>query len=192
MNDIIDTGFAERVPKEEATPDNGRFWYLPHHDVYHPKKTERIRVVFECSACFMNESLNRHLLQGPDLTNSLVGGVLCRFQREKVAFMCDIQGMFHQVNVDAEFRNYLRLLWREQPDFDQEPVEYRITVHLFVASSSPWCANFAHNKQTADDFESEFGKESADFVRSDFYVNDGLKSVSASSAITLTRNTKAL
>ena len=67
MNDIIKKGYAERVPKEYK-----KTWYIPHHGVYNPKKPDKIRVVFDCSVDFMGHSLNRHLLQGPDITNSLV------------------------------------------------------------------------------------------------------------------------
>ena len=105
MNDLIKKGYAERAPKECE-----KAWYIPHHGVYHPKKPGKIRIVFDCSADFMGHSLNRHLLQGPDLTNSLVG-VLCRFRREPVAFTCDIEGMFHQVKVNKEHRDFLRFLW---------------------------------------------------------------------------------
>lgn len=59
---------------------------------------------------------------------------------------------------------------------DSEPKEYRMTVHLFGATSSPGCANYAL-KATADMFEKDCGKLAADFVRSNFYVDDGLKSV---------------
>lgn len=51
-----------------------------------------------------------------------------------------------------------------------------MTVHLFGATSSPGCANFTL-KRTADDFEELFGSEPATFVKKDFYVDDGLKSV---------------
>ena len=78
MSKIIEKGYAERVPPEELSLDNGRIWYIPHHGVYHPKKPGKIRVVFDASAECRGESLNKHLLQGPDLTNSLTG-VLCRF-----------------------------------------------------------------------------------------------------------------
>ena len=44
-----------------------------------------------------------------------------------------------------------------------------MTVHLFGATSSPGCANFAL-KSTANDFEEEFGASAANFVRKDFYV----------------------
>ena len=57
-----------------------------HHGVYHPKKSEKIRVVFDCSAKFEGTSLNDQLMQGPDLTNSLVG-VLTQFRQEPIAFM---------------------------------------------------------------------------------------------------------
>ena len=191
MQEIVVRGYAERVPPEEVFLNNGQVWYIPHHGVYHPKKPEKIRVVFDCSVEFAGECLNRQLLQGPDLTNNLIG-VLCRFRQEPVALTCDIEGMFHQVKVDVEHRNYLRFLWWEDGNFDSEPLEYRMTVHLFGATSSPGCANFAL-KKTATDFEARFGSEAANFVKKNFYVNDGLKSVpTAEAAISLVKNTKAL
>ena len=51
-----------------------------------------------------------------------------------------------------------------------------MTVHLFGATSSPGCANFAL-KTTANQYESVCEKEAADFVRKDFYVHEGLKSL---------------
>nr|XP_006821169.1 PREDICTED: uncharacterized protein LOC102805354 [Saccoglossus kowalevskii] len=64
--------------KEGSDKDNGRGWYIPHHGVYHPKKPQKIRTVFDCSAKCQGMALNDLLLQGPDLTNNLVG-VLLRF-----------------------------------------------------------------------------------------------------------------
>lgn len=80
IRDIIDKGHAERVPVQTITASD-HVWYIPHHGVYHPKKREKIRVVFDCSAKYNGESLNDHLLQGPDLTNTVVG-VLNRFRKE--------------------------------------------------------------------------------------------------------------
>ena len=60
------------------SPEEGDAWYVPHHEVYHPNKPGKIRVVFDCSAKFVGLSLNSMLYKGPDLTNSLVG-VLTRF-----------------------------------------------------------------------------------------------------------------
>jgi hypothetical protein len=99
MQDTIEKGHAERVPDNELALNDGTIWYIPHHGVYHPHKRDKIRVVFDCSATYENETLNKHLLQGPDMINSLPG-ILCRFRKERVAFACDIEGMFLQVGVD--------------------------------------------------------------------------------------------
>ena len=73
MNELIERNYAERVPENELANEDGNVWYIPHHAVYHPRKPEKIRVVFDCSVNYKGESLNDHLLQGPDLTNQLVG-----------------------------------------------------------------------------------------------------------------------
>ena len=58
----------------------------------------------------------------------------------------------------------------------KEPAVYRMTVHIFGATSSPSCSNF-DLKQVASDYQSEFGSDVGDFLRQNFYVDDGLKSV---------------
>ena len=130
MKGLLENNHAERVSQEKLNLDKDQVWYIPHHGVYHPKKPEKIRAVFDCSAEYKEECLNRLLLQGPDLINNLVG-VLCRFRKERTAVMCDIEGMFHQVHVNINHRNLLRFLWWENGDFDSDPVEFRMTVHLF-------------------------------------------------------------
>ena len=147
--------------------------------------------MFDCSAVCDGQSLNQPLLQGPDLTNNLTG-VLCRFRQERIAFMCDIQAMFHQVKVDVEHRNLLRFLWWDDPEMKRDLVEFRRTVHLFDATSSQGCASFAF-KTTVDRYQESCGREGADFVRRNFYVDDGLKSVQfVEEAKELIKNTKSL
>ena len=63
--------------------------------------------MFDCSAKYHGKSLNDELLQGPDLTNSLFG-VLTRFRQDPVAFMSDVEAMFHQVCVNPEDHSALR------------------------------------------------------------------------------------
>ena len=191
MQDIISSGYAERVPVEELSTKSKQVWYIPHHGVYHKKKPGKIRVVFDRSTVCDGQSLKQQLLQGPDLTNNLTG-VLCRFRQERIAFMCDIPAMFHQVKVDVEYRNLLRFLWWDNPELKGDPVEFRMTVHLFGATSSRGCSNFAL-KTTADQYEETCGSEVADFVKRNFYVDDGLKSVqSIDQAKELIKNTKSL
>ena len=87
---------------------NGFEWFLTHHSVYHKQKN-KIRVVFNCSLDYGGVSLNSRLLQGPDLTNSLVG-VLLRFWKERVAF----EKMFYMVRVPVEQAKLLKFCWYDE------------------------------------------------------------------------------
>ena len=88
VNEMIAKGHARKIPEDRLEGNQGKVWYLPHHGIYHPRKPHKIRVVFDCSARCEGTSLNCQLLQGPDLTNSLVG-VLTRFRQDRIAFMAD-------------------------------------------------------------------------------------------------------
>ena len=92
--------------------ENKHVWYLAPHGVYHPRKIGKLHVVFNGSAQYMSQSLNELLLQGPDFINSLCD-VLCRFRKEPVAFVCDIEQMFLQFRVETSYQDYLRFLWWE-------------------------------------------------------------------------------
>ena len=48
-----------------------------------------------------------------------------------------------------------------------------MTLHLFGAISSPACANYGL-KRAADEGETEFGQEAANFIRNGFHVDDGI------------------
>ena len=101
VNEMISKGHARKVPEDRLEVEPGKIWYLPHREIYHPKKPHKIRIVFDCSAKYGGTSLNDQLMLDPDLTNSLVG-VLTRFRQDRVAFMADIQAMFRQVRVPDE------------------------------------------------------------------------------------------
>ena len=190
MNEVI-TNWAEKIPDFELNLDNGNVNYVPHTGVYHPKKPGKIRVVFDCSAEFEGVSINDYLLRGPNLMNGLVG-VLCRFRLEEVALVADIKAMFHQFLVCKGDRDLLRFLWWENGDTKKPVKEYKMMVHLLGAVSSPGCANFGL-KRAADDGEIEFGEAAVNFVRNNFYVDDGLISVSSvKEAIDLLRNSRDL
>ena len=95
MNEIVEKGYA-RV--SDRTPVDGKLWYLPHHGVYHPAKPNKICVVFGCSAEYTSRSINKELLDGPDLTNQITG-ILIGFRQGKIAFAAGIEKMFIQVLV---------------------------------------------------------------------------------------------
>ena len=170
MKTLLEKGFSEKVPEDELNRDDGKTWYLPHHGVYHPNKPRKIRVVFDCSARYHEVSLNDQLLTGPDLTNNLVA-VLIKFRQEPIAVMGDIEKMFYQVKVAKDDRDCLRYLWWPDGNLNADPTIYRMTVHIFGASSSPSCSNFALH-QTFQDNECEtFIRQAAS---SNFYVDDFL------------------
>ena len=54
-------------------------------------------------------------------------------------------------------------------------IECRMNVHLFGAVSSPGFANFGL-RMTAEAGRQQFGPYAPNFLRDDFYVDDGLKS----------------
>ncbi|XP_054869314.1 uncharacterized protein LOC129349591 [Amphiprion ocellaris] len=176
MNKVINMGYAVKVPDEELNRSDGKVWFIPHHGVYHPKK-QKIRVVFDCGVSYQGATLNGQLLQGPDLTSSLIG-VLTRFRLEQVAVMADVESMFHQVQVPPEDADLLRFLWWPEGDVSQELQEYRMQVHLFGATSSPSCASYAL-KRCAEDNKDRFDAVAVDTVLHNFYVDDCLKSVAS-------------
>ncbi len=74
----------------------------------------------------------------------------------------------------------------------QDPVEYRMRVHLFGAVSSPSCCSFAIQK-TAEDNKGSCHAETIQTVRHNFYVDDCLKSVESDLiAITLVHQLRQL
>ena len=190
MEDLIAKAHARPVPKEEPNPPAAR-WYLPHHPVYHHQKPGKVRVVFDCAAKWRGILLNNQLLQGPDLTQSLVD-VLSRFRQDRVALMSDIEAMFHQVHVCPCDRSYLRFLWWPDDNFNISPEEFQMTIHLFGATSSPSCVNFALRK-TANDNATENNSEAVETILKNFYVNDCLKSVATTDkAVKLAGNLRDL
>jgi hypothetical protein len=90
MKGILDSGHTEIAPPIQQ--DQG-CWYLPIFVVCHPKKKDKIRVVFDSFCQHEDISLNSVLMKGPDLMNCL-DGVLMQFRKEPIAVIADIQQMF--------------------------------------------------------------------------------------------------
>ena len=190
MKDLEDKGYAVRVPQAEVSRDDGRVWYLPHHPVINPNK-EKPRIVFDCAAEHRGTSLNDQVLPGPDLTNKLVG-VLLRFRLHPVAIMADVEAMFHQVRVVRRDQDVLHFLWWPGGRLEEDPVKYRMTVHLFGGTWSPSCCTYALHR-TAEDHAQEHSNAAREAVLRNFYVDDCLKSIATKEeAIGLTKQLKAL
>lgn len=70
-----------------------------------PKKGG-LRGVFDCSASYQGRFLNNNLLNGPNLTNSLIG-VLLRFCHGNVALLADVEKMYYQVKMPPQHVDFL-------------------------------------------------------------------------------------
>lgn len=48
LSDVLEKGYAEKVPEDQLDRDDGKVWYVPHHGVFHPKKgTLRVVLIVE-------------------------------------------------------------------------------------------------------------------------------------------------
>lgn len=77
MQNMLENDHAEPALPLEKHKEH---WYLPSFGIYHPQKPDQLRVVFDSSAEYERVSLNKVLLSGPDLNNTLLG-VLLRFRK---------------------------------------------------------------------------------------------------------------
>ena len=130
-------------------------------------------------------------MQGPDLTNSIVG-VLTRFRKESVAIVADVEAMYHQVRVFPRDRDALRFFWWPEENLSSNPDTHRMTVHLFGAKSSLSCASYCL-RETAREFGKHNDPEITELVYKNFYVDDFLVSVdSPDHAIKVVENLREL
>ena len=142
--------------------------------MFYPQKQDQILVAFDAASLHNAVSLNNQLLQGSDLTNSLLG-ILLRFRQYPIALVADIKGMFNQVKVPPEDSDALRFLWWEDSDL-QRPSEFQKASHIFGATDSTSCANFCL-KRAAEDHKGRFRDEAVSAVDKYFYADDFVKSI---------------
>ena len=171
IEDLLIKGYAK---KSTEKPPDGRTWYICHHGVYHPNKPRKISVVFDCSADFKGTSLSKNLT-GTDLANQ-IDGVIIRFREEPVVIMGDIESMFHQVLVPEYDRSLSRFLWWANHDIRGTVEDFEMKNHVFGATSSPSCCNYAM-KSIAVDNGKKYHPDVAATLQQNFYVDDLLKSV---------------
>lgn len=85
--DFIDSwlqkGYARKIPQDKIMKHSLKAWYPPHHAVLHPKKSDKLRVVFDAASACEEVSLKNQLQTGPDWATSLIG-ILIRFRQEAI------------------------------------------------------------------------------------------------------------
>lgn len=185
VGEYISKGYACKLTPEQAKSGrNDITWYLPHHPVLIPNKPGKLRIVFNAVAEYKGTSLNKNLIQGPDMKSSLFGALL-RFRQGNVGLAADVEAVFHQVCVQEQDQDALHFLWLTD-SFDDPPDVYVMEVHIFGDMSSPCVANSVLRKTATDDVQ-RFNRETAAIVAKNFYDDDALPSFSdeksASSAV---------
>ncbi|XP_071151621.1 uncharacterized protein [Mytilus edulis] len=138
--------------------------------VYHPRKPENVRVVFDSSEKYHELSLNDVLLKCPDIYNSLLG-FLFRFRKEAYAVTVDIEQTFHNFRVIDEHTRFLCFLWHNDNDLVKPLTEYQMYSHVFGNSPSPAVRPYGL-RRTVQHAEIDV----KEFVSNDVYVDDGLTS----------------
>ena len=175
MEGDINAGNVEQLQSEKRVI--GSDWYLPPFVVTHKRKGTP-RLVFDAAAECDGISLNKLLLQGPDLLSGL-RDVLLRFRERNVAVSGDIKGMFLNFKVDPEHRRFLRFFWYKENNPSKALVPYQINTHAFGLKSSPAVANYAlksiANSNSFQKDEIPAGPVEAALMR-EFYVDDLLTS----------------
>ncbi|XP_062713585.1 uncharacterized protein LOC134290455 [Aedes albopictus] len=168
IQEYIERGYAHKAKRDElqeANPD--RVWYLPLNIVTHPKKPEKIRLVWDAAAKVNGVSLNSQLLKGPDLLVQLPG-VICKFRERRVGFGGDIEKMFHQIRIKPEDTHSQRFLFRFNTS--QQPDVYIMDVATFGATCSPCAAQFVMHRN-AEESAIEF-PEAALAIKEKTYMDD--------------------
>ena len=97
MQDMLNRNAARLVTQTELENYRGPTYYIAHHAVMKPEsKSTPCRIVWDSKSQFMGLSLNECLAKGPSLLNKLLGVVL-RFRQERIAFIGDINKMYHSI-----------------------------------------------------------------------------------------------
>ncbi|XP_024885610.1 uncharacterized protein LOC112463433 [Temnothorax curvispinosus] len=171
MQEYEDLGHMARVLPAAEELDEAQRCYLPHHGVL--KKTNdtvKIRVVFNGSARLgSGDSLNSHLLTGPNLLPALTD-VLLRWRRHRYVIIADIQKMYRQISMHPSDRTYQRILWRLKNS--PELLEMLLTTVTYGLASSPFQA-IRTMRQLAKDERHAYPR-AASILEEETYVDDVL------------------
>ena len=88
--------------------------------------------------------------------------------------MADVETMYDQVQFLEDQQSYLKFLWWGNHDIYRGPHDYVICAHVFGATSSTSCSNYALRRAVLEN-EAVFGKAAASALHHKFYVDDLLK-----------------
>lgn len=167
MQDYLESKHMEIVPdSNKITP---YCYYIPHHCILRPEsQTTKLRVVFDASSqTTSGQSLNSSVYTGQKLQQEMTN-ILIRSRVHKFLFTADIKQMYRQIQIHATDRDYLRILWRFEPD---SPIqEYRLCTVTYGSSCAPHQA-LRTMQHLATIEESRF-PIAAKVLKNDMFVDD--------------------
>ena len=167
--DLLDNGFAEKVPNEEIKPKDGKqIYYLQAHPIWREHETTPCRIVMNAGAKDKDGvSLNDRLLQGPCMLPD-IASMLLKFRNRKEIVIMDISKMFLRIKLNRD-RDCQRFVWRDADP--NKPVSvFRMKTLIFGGVSSPFQAGFTLQEH-AKIFEEEYPNASK-AVHEDTYMDD--------------------
>ncbi|XP_058811174.1 uncharacterized protein LOC131676064 [Topomyia yanbarensis] len=172
IDEYLRKGYAHKATEEELKhADPKRTWFLPLGVVVHPKKPNKVRLVWDAAATVSGVSFNSKMLTGPDLLTPLPA-VLSRFRQFPIAVCGDIQEMFHQLWIRKQDRLAQCFLWRNSP---ANPIDvFVMDVATFGATCSPASAQYVKNVN-AQEFAEVYPRAVTAIVEN-HYVDDYLDS----------------
>ncbi|XP_060868578.1 uncharacterized protein LOC132943558 [Metopolophium dirhodum] len=167
MQDYLESKHMEVVPESnKITP---YCYYIPHHCILRPEsQTTKLRVVFDASSrTTSGQSLNSSVYTGQKLQQEITN-ILIRARVHKFLFTADIKQMYRQIQIHATDRDYLRILWRFEPD---SPIqEYRLCTVTYGTSCAPHQA--LRTMQYLATIEESRFPIAAKVLKNDMFVDD--------------------
>jgi hypothetical protein len=161
-------------------------YYLPHHPIIKQSSlTTKTRVVFNASFKAGGDelSLNDNLFTGPNLQNDIFS-LLLKCRVHKILLSADITKMFRQILVHPQDRDYLRIVYRDNPNTSIKT--YRLKTVTYGLNCAPFLAmrclhelahQFANSKPRA-----------CDAITNAFYMDDLLIGVDSIEEATILRD----
>lgn len=173
MRELVAKGYARKATPADLKTPWERVWHCPQFIVTNPNKfPPKPRVVADVAAKVCNQSLNTHLLKGPDNLVPLAAG-LFKFRESEEAINSDVKEMFPQVRITPADQQCQRLVWRDC-DPTRDPDIYIMERMMFGPTCSPTCAQFIKNLHCAK--YRELHPEAVSSLTERTYVDDYFQS----------------
>ena len=164
----LEQGYISKI----SNASDGDGWYLPHFAVVRPGATStKVRVVFDAAAKTKGKCLNDYISTGPKLQRDLTD-VLLRFRRHPNALVADVAEMYLQIELEEDYRQFHRFLWRE--DTEDQPAVYQYNRVVFGINASQFLAQLVsqeHARRNQEEFPM-----AAETVLKSTYMDDSMDS----------------